>query len=110
MQGQSRGFTGQTPEWIENYLHHNETVKNPAILPCRAPEGELAGILCTGTYGHDSKDGAIVWIREVAVKPEHQSKGIGRRLIAQALQYGKRCGASRAFLAVDEDNIGAIHL
>ena len=74
------------------------------------PDNEIAGIVCTGTYGHESKDGAVVWIREVAVKPKYQGQGIGRILVSQALQYGKQCGASRAFLAVDEENSGAIHL
>ena len=108
--GQTRGFTGQTAEWFQQYLQGNEDLKDPAVLVHRMPDDEIAGLVCTGTYGHESKDGAVVWIREVAVKPEYQGQGIGRRLVSQALQYGKRCGASRAFLAVDEENLGAIHL
>ena len=108
--GQTRGFTGQTAEWFLQYLQGNEDLKDPAVLVNRMPDDEIAGIVCTGTYGHDNKDGAVVWIREVAVKPKYQGQGIGRRLVSQALQYGKRCGASRAFLAVDEENSGAIHL
>ena len=108
--GQTRGFTGQTAEWFQQYLQGNEDLKDPAVLVHRMPDDEIAGLVCTGTYNHDSKQGAVVWIREVAVKPEYQGQGIGRRLVSQALQYGKRCGASRAFLAVDEENSGAIHL
>ena len=107
---QTRGFTGQTSEWLESWLHGDENVKDPAVLVYRLPDGKIAGILCTGTYGHDSKEGPVVWIREVAVKPGYQGQGIGRKLVSQALQYGKRCGATRAFLAVDEENTGAIHL
>lgn len=108
--GQTRGFTGQTAGWIESWLSENDNVKNPAILVHRLPDGEIAGLLCTGMYGHDSKEGLMVWIREVAVRPDYQGQGIGRKLVTQALQYGKRCGASRAFLAVNEENLGAIHL
>jgi ribosomal protein S18 acetylase RimI-like enzyme len=108
--GQTRGFTGQTAAWIENWLQGDENVKNPAVLVHRLPGGDIAGILCVGTYGHENKDGAIVWIREVAVSPAYQGQGVGRKLVTQALRYGKRCGATRAFLAVDEKNLGAIHL
>jgi ribosomal protein S18 acetylase RimI-like enzyme len=108
--GQTRGFTGQTPAWFAQYLRGDGSVKNPAVLVYRLPNGEIAGLVCTGTYGHDEEKGAIVWVREVAVSPQHQNRGIGRRLVSLALQYGKRCGASKAFLAVDEENTGAIHL
>ncbi len=104
------GISGQTAEWLESWLHGDENVKDPAVLVYRLPDGKIAGILCTGTYNHESKDGAVVWIREVAVKPGNQGQGIGRKLVSQALRYGKRCGATRAFLAVDEENSGAIHL
>ena len=108
--GQTRGFTGQTPEWIESWLQGDENVKDPAVLVYRLADGKIAGILCTGTYGHESEAGPVAWIREVAVSPECQGRGIGRMLVSQALRYGKRCGATRAFLAVDEENRGAIHL
>ena len=108
--GQSRGFTGQTPEWFRQWLFENDDVKHPAILGWHLPDGELVGVLYTGLYGEAQEGGPIVWIREVAVKPSQQGKGIGRRLVTQALQYGKHHGARKAFLAVDEENIGAIRL
>lgn len=108
--GQSRGFTGQTTDWFRRWLAGDEMVKFPAVLTHRLPDGEIAGVLCTGVYGQESDKGAVVWIREVAVTPAYQGQGIGRALIAQALAYGKKRGATRAFLAVDERNLGAIHL
>ena len=108
--GLSRGFSGQSPDWFRQWLTNNDAVRDPAVLGYHLPDGELAGILCTGLYGQENPQGGIVWIKEVAVKPAHQGKGIGRHLITQALQYGKRHGAHKAFLAVDEANIGAIHL
>jgi ribosomal protein S18 acetylase RimI-like enzyme len=66
--------------------------------------------VCTATYAHDSQKGPIAWIREVAVRPEYQRMGIGRKLVTQALSYGKENGAVRGFLQADECNIYAIHL
>lgn len=113
--GQSRGFTGQTTGWVREWLNNSEDddesdYSNKAILVERNEDKEIVGILCTCTYAHDSKKGAIVWIREVAVKPEYQRRGIARKLITRALAYGKSLGAKRAFLAADECNTYAIHL
>lgn len=114
--GQSRGFTGQTADWVCEWLTGSQDsdsdtgVRNNAILVERTTNNEIAGIVCTGTYAHNSEKGAIVWIREVAVKPEFQNKGIARKLILQAITYGKAKGATRAFLAADECNTGALHL
>jgi len=107
---QSRGFTGQTPQWFINWLASDNEIKNTAVLVERAADGTICGILCVGTYGHDTDKGPVVWIREVAVKPDFQNKGIARKLLSQALVYGKEKGAQKAFLAVDEDNKNAIHL
>jgi ribosomal protein S18 acetylase RimI-like enzyme len=85
-------------------------VSDAAILGYRSEDGELVGVLCTGLYGQEDQQGGVVWIKEVAVAPGHQGQGIGRQLITQALHYGKCHGAQKAFLAVDEDNVGAIHL
>ena len=46
----------------------------------------------------------------MCVNPEYQNRGIARRIIKQALLHGKTHGATRAFLAADEQNVGAIHL
>lgn len=66
--------------------------------------------MCVATYDYQSEKGPIVWIREIAVNPRFQNKGIGRRLIIKALSYGKKYRATRAFLAADENNVSAIHL
>jgi ribosomal protein S18 acetylase RimI-like enzyme len=114
--GQSRGFTGQTSAWIREWLYNSELesmesgIWNKVILIARNVSNEIVGIICTGTYSHESEKGAIAWIREIAVKPEYQGRGIARKLITQALAYCKAHGAKRAFLAADECNSYAIHL
>lgn len=107
---QSRGFYGQTAEWFRQWINDTNTdIRNKAVLIHRE-DGKIVGLVCTATYAHNSEKGAVVWIREVAVRPEYQKRGIARKLINQALHYGKLHGAKRAFLAADELNIHAIHL
>ncbi len=108
--GQSRGFTGQTHEWIEEWLTKTEDIIHKAVVLERNDEKEIVGVCFTGVYGINSQKGPVAWIREVAVHPDYQSKGIGRRLIKQALSHCKSHGAVRAFLAADECNVNAIHL
>lgn len=114
--GQSRGFTGQTEQWMREWLAGTESsvinseAKDTAVLIHRDEQGCIDGIVCTCIYGHESPKGTVVWIREIAVEPKSQGKGVGRRLLIQALLYGKQHGAERAFLAADECNYGAIHL
>lgn len=107
--GQSRGFTGQSPEWFIEWLNSTD-IKDTAVLVNRRNDDKITGLVCVGLYGHDSSNGPIVWIREAAVSPAFQGKGIGRNLISNALVYGKQRGAKKAFLAVDEDNTNAIGL
>lgn len=113
---QSRGFTGQTATWFHQWLtgedevSKNNGTKDNAVLIHRNSNNKIVGVLCTAIYGHDSIKGPISWIREVAVMPEDQNKGIARKLLLQALEYGKIHGATRAFLAADECNNNAIHL
>lgn len=109
--GLSRGFTGQTEEWFLEWLSQDgDYAQNRTVFIERDAEGKIKGLVCTGTYGHDSEKGAVSWIREAAVRPEYQNQGVARRLINQALYYGKCHGATRGFLAADEQNAGAIHL
>lgn len=113
--GQSRGFHGETQEWIRSWIKGEDPssqdteAKHPAILVHRE-EGQIVGVLCTAVYAFQSEKGPISWIREVAVHPDYQKRGIARKLILQALYYGRVNGATRAFLAADECNGHAIHL
>lgn len=112
--GQSRGFSGQTMEWVRQWAEGREPAlpsyaANSSILVKKIND-VIVGIICVATYSHESERGAILWIREIAVHPDHQRKGIARELIKQAYQYGKMLGAKRAFLMADECNEHAIHL
>ena len=96
---QSRGFEGETAEWFAEWDTDN------AILTHRDGEA-LAGFCCVSIYN----EGTTLWVREIAVDPPHQGKGIGKALLAQAIQYGIEHGAVKAFLAADVLNHAAIGL
>ncbi len=49
-------------------------------------------------------------ILNLAVAPEARRKGVARRLVGEALAWGKSSGARRAFLEVRESNRAAIRL
>ena len=113
--GQSRGFSGQTEEWMKEWLNGTE----PSAADCGSTDfaviihrehGKIVGVICTAIYAHESTKGPICWIREIAVAKEFQNRGIAQKLINEALAYGKENGATRAFLMADECNENAIHL
>lgn len=107
---QSRGFQGESPEWVKSWIDGTEgglvNAKEMTILVHREND-EVVGIVCVAIYGHDSDKGAILWVRELAVTPRAQGKGIGRSLLKRALSYGLEHGAKRAFLMADECNYNA---
>lgn len=47
---------------------------------------------------------------EITQRCRNQNQGIARKLLKQAFAYGIEYGATKAFLAADEQNAGAIHL
>lgn len=108
--GQSRGFHGESPEWVRSWIDGTlgglVNAKDMSILVHREND-EVVGIVCVAVYGHKSEKGSILWVRELAVTPRVQGKGIGRSLLKQALTYGVEHGARRAFLMADECNYNA---
>lgn len=96
---QSRGFEGETSEWFAQWLNENKVFvlrKNSAIV----------GYCCVSIYNK----GTTLWIRELAVDPVCQSRGLGKKLMAQAIKYGVESGAVKGFLAADVLNENAIAL
>lgn len=112
---QSRGFAGQSEEWIYRWVKGTEPIANMfksrdcAIIVHRE-DNNICGIVCVAIYGDDNIDGATLWIREIAVSPKYQNRGIGKKLLNQALLYGVRNGAKKSYLMADECNDNAIHL
>ncbi|MCL2002445.1 MAG: GNAT family N-acetyltransferase [Oscillospiraceae bacterium] len=96
---QSRGFEGESPAWFAEWLKENKVI-------IRRVGSAIAGVCCVSIYN----GGTTLWIREIAVDPRHQGKGIGKRLMEQAIKYGADNGAERGFLAADILNQNAIGL
>lgn len=109
--GQSRGFTGQSVEWMKQWIENREPASPDYASDCvgiAEIEQEVMGVILIGLYG--SGDRTTLWVREVAVKPEFQRKGIATKLIGQAFAYGLNHGARKAFLMADECNDNALQV
>jgi ribosomal protein S18 acetylase RimI-like enzyme len=96
---QSRGFEGESPEWFKEWL-----LENKVIVWRR--ESRVVGFCCVSIYN----EGTTLWIREIAVDPAYQGKGIGKNLMEKAIRYGVEAGAIKGFLAADILNKNAISL
>jgi ribosomal protein S18 acetylase RimI-like enzyme len=112
---QSRGFSGQSETWMKVWIEGSEPNlaamkgKDSAVLVHREKD-YIAGIICVAVYGHESEKGPTLWVREIAVLPEYQGRGIAKKLLNQALFFGKKHGAKRSFLMADELNAHAIKI
>lgn len=103
--GNSRRFEGETNEWIKEWHESDDSQVFAAEL-----DGIVVGICCVGLYGFESENGIVLWIREIAVRPQYQEQGIGRLLLENAILWGQQNNAKRSFLACDVENYNAIRL
>jgi predicted N-acetyltransferase YhbS len=101
----SRGFTGESEEVMKEWFE-----KENSCLLVAELDGNIVGVGYFVLYGFDSEKGTVLWVRELAVDPAYQSKGIGRELISHGILWGRNNGAKRSFLACDAENYNAIKL
>jgi len=101
----TRGFIGSGAADFINYLDDENAISLVAL-----ENGQVLGVCNLSVYGFDSERGITLWFEEIAVSPEHQGKGIGKALMAAALEWGRSKDAKRSFLAADVMNCGAIKL
>jgi ribosomal protein S18 acetylase RimI-like enzyme len=66
--------------------------------------GGLTGYAITGF------DGRHGYLQRLATRPDHQRRGVGRALVADALRYSWRRGATRVFVNTQLENTGALAL
>ncbi len=93
-----------------------ETLKRREAEPWFDPQGfllherddRLAGFCWTKVHTHDSP--ALGEIYVVAVDPDFQGEGLGRRLVLAGLDSLARRGLTTGMLYVDSSNKGAVHL
>ena len=74
------------------------------------PEWFLVGVhqdqlVATVMIGYDGHRG---WINYLAVDPDHQRKGFGRAMMAEAERFLQNCGCPKINLQIRKDNLEAI--
>jgi ribosomal protein S18 acetylase RimI-like enzyme len=84
--------------WCGEFLSH---VSRVAI----GPGGTLAAVLIASRIGLDTGH-----LAQISVHPAHQNRGVGRRMIGEAIGELKRSGYRKASLAVTATNEQACHL
>jgi GNAT superfamily N-acetyltransferase len=99
--GQDNAFM----RWASNAV---ESVSMPLSGYVWEENGEIIGNVSLIPYGHKTK--RIYLIANVAVRPDHRRRGIGRALTVRAMRHASERRASATWLHVRDDNPGAIAL
>lgn len=102
---QSREYEGEDYTFVREWARS----RNSKVLVYKQDEN-VCGVCFISIYRSASAKANVLWIRELAVDPVYQRKGIASVLINKALEYGKNCGAYKSFLAVDRENFGAVRI
>lgn len=83
-----------TREAITSFLDRNPGLSRVAL----APDGTLAGAVLSG---HDGRRG---YLHHLAVDEKHRRRGLGSRLVEQALQYLRALGIPKTNIYLFADN------
>jgi len=65
-------------------------------------DGKVVGSIMVGYEGHRG------WLNYLAVLPEHQKRGYGRKLVERAVDELKRLGCLKVNLQVRRSNVSAV--
>jgi GNAT superfamily N-acetyltransferase len=87
-------------EFLNDARHH---------LAVALDDGWVVGMASAVHYVHPDKAPQL-FINEVAVAPTHQSRGIGRQLLAALLSLGRTLECTEAWVGTDETNTHARRL
>jgi aminoglycoside 3-N-acetyltransferase I len=71
-------------------------------------EGELAGGLTAHTLPMTRKESSEVFIYDIAVRQQHQRKGIGRYLMNSLFEAASCVGIHEVFLSADNEDLHAL--
>ena len=84
-----------------------EFIHDPRHHLCVATEnGVVVGFASAVHYVHPDKPNQL-WINEVGVAPDHQGKGVAKRILSALLARGRDLGCTEAWVLTDEDNAAA---
>jgi putative acetyltransferase len=110
-------FTRLNRDWIERLFAMEETdwkvLRDPAAAII-APGGQiffaLEGDTPIGTAAALRVSADCFELAKMAVQPDYQGRGIGRRLGQAVIQFVREAGGSRLFLLTNSSLADAIHL
>lgn len=80
---------------------YEQAAKEQACVTVAEGPGGIIGFLVARAVADELE------ILNMAVRPEFRRQGVASRLLADALEFGRTAGATRAFLEVRESNCGA---
>lgn len=66
------------------------------------------GALTAHTLPMTTVEGSEVFLYDIAVAPDHQRRGIGRRLVDALRASARRAGLSAMFVLADDEDAGAL--
>ena len=84
-------------EFLEDPRHH---------IVAALADGSVIGFASAVHYVHPDKLPEL-WINEVGVAPAHQGKGIGKAIMNEILDLGRRLGCVNAWVLTDKNNTAA---
>lgn len=89
------------PRWTAEFLADPRHHMAVALL-----DGEVVGMASGVHYVHPDKAPEL-WVNEIGVAPNHQGRGLGRRLLAALFARGRELGCSEAWVGTEHGNIAA---
>lgn len=66
-------------------------------------QGTVVGVASAVHYVHPDKPPEL-WVNEIGVAPTHQSRGLGRRLVAALFTVGRSLGCAEAWVLAEDEN------
>ena len=81
---------------------HRKLVFQPDLFFVALFDGKVIGSIMVGYEGHRG------WMNYLAVLPEHQRRGYGRKLVEKAVDELKRLGCLKVNLQVRRSNVSVV--
>ncbi|HPO28068.1 MAG TPA: GNAT family N-acetyltransferase [Petrotogaceae bacterium] len=103
--GMSREYEGESYAFVREWAK----TRNSKVLVYKQDES-ICGVCFISIYRSSSAKANVLWVRELAVDPMYQGRGVATVLLNKALEYGKNWGAYKSFLSVDRENFRAIRI
>lgn len=87
-----------------NTFDYARKLHQRALIAVARIRDEIIGIL--GMYAND-RDSRVGFVTILAIHPDHQGKGLGRKIMAEAIEKAIACGMSRLRIKVVPGNLPA---